>query len=189
MSGELVACWLMVTLATASIALSFARGARPSVVMVVADVVMLVAMVDVCLLGLHRVSPVLWATGILALTLVASASVRFSRRESRNGAPGHDVGHPLAMIIGAGLLLFMGAGGHDMAGAVGGSHAHGASATAVVGVLVVCATAHLVVVALRAPGFAHSGARVEGARRLAVSAATAAMAGMAVVSMSTGMAI
>lgn len=180
---EQVLCWSMIGLAAGSMLLCFARGARMAPLAITGEAVMLAAMVDVCLVGSRLVSPVMWCAALLALAIAAAASARLRRSAVGRGASGgasHDGGHPLGMILGAGLLATMGAAGATGSAQATG-HAHGLSPTAIIGVLAVLTLGYGVgvIVALRRRRMA----RVEVARRLASLSALLAMAAMPLAAM------
>ncbi|PWB96025.1 hypothetical protein [Homoserinimonas hongtaonis] len=172
----LAVCWLMIALAAASLALSLVRGAHGTSLMVVGDVVMLAAMVDICLISSHLVSPIAWGGALLVLAVAAAAASRIRRGRAADAPALHDGGHPLAMIIGAGFLILLGAGGHQMASPASDAHAHAAGGGMLVGALALGAVAHAIVVVAGARTLG----RVEVARRLSGSGSLLAMAAMAV---------
>ncbi|MCW4385069.1 hypothetical protein OH146_04690 [Salinibacterium sp. SYSU T00001] len=136
---ESALCWGMVGLSSLAIVLAALRGRRASRSMMWGELLMLAAMLDVCLVGSHVVPPLAWTVALITAALAAAVLQRVGGRRAAagravvrgDGAVGGDHGHPLGMILAAGLLAFMGGAEAPAAG-----HSHGLGAGAVVGMLV-----------------------------------------------------
>lgn len=148
------------------------RMRRGRVEAVLADAIMLAAMIDVCVLGARMLAPVVWAALLLCLALVALALARRSSPTARRPVAAHALG----LIVTAVTVLMLGSA-HGS-----GMPAHHGAPGLLVGAVVLASVAHvgLAVAQLRALD-AHRRDR----RTLRVSAAaagTSAMAALAVLS-------
>ena len=159
---------LMLAAAVVALVLGVAGGRRVGRVALVAESVMLVAMLDVHVPALHVVPAPFWAL-LLGGCAMGTAAVDRWRRRSR---PGGDHLHALGMLLGAVFVLL--AGGHAGAGA-GAGHSHGAVLLPVgVAVAVHAGVVLWNVVGGRVP-------RVESVRRAASLLSVLAMGAMVVV--------
>lgn len=120
---------VMMAAAVVALVLGVLGGRRVGPVALVAEAVMLVAMLDVHVSALHVVPAPFWAL-LLGGCAMGTAAVDRWRRRSR---PGGDHLHALGMLLGAVFVLL--AGGHPSAH-VGREHAHGAALLLPVGVAV-----------------------------------------------------
>ena len=159
---------LVVMLATAVVALvlGVTGGRRVGPVALVAEVVMLVAMLDVHLPALGVVPAPFWALLLGGCAMVTSAVDRLRRRRR----PGGDHLHALGMLLGAVFVLL--AGGH---GAADPGHSH----VAVLLPVAVAVTVHTGVVLWNVVGGRVP--RVESARRVASLVSVLAMGAMVLV--------
>ncbi|MFL0358508.1 hypothetical protein [Curtobacterium flaccumfaciens] len=159
---------VMLVAAVGALGLGIAGGRRVGLVALVAEAVMLVAMLDVHVPALHVVPAPFWAL-LLGGCAMGTAAVDRWRRRSR---PGGDHLHALGMLLGAVFVLL--AGGHAGAGA-GAGHSHGAVLLPVGAAVAVHAGVVLWnVVGGRVP-------RVESVRRAASLVSVLAMGAMVVV--------
>ncbi len=159
---------VMLVAAVGALGLGIAGGRRVGSVALVAEAVMLVAMLDVHVPALHMVPASFWAL-LLGGCAMGAAAVDRWRRRSR---PGGDHLHALGMLLGAVFVLL--AGGHAGAGA-GAGHSHGAVLLPVgVAVAVHAGVVLWNVVGGRVP-------RVESVRRAASLVSVLAMGAMVVV--------
>ncbi|TCU50291.1 hypothetical protein EDF52_114113 [Curtobacterium sp. PhB42] len=159
---------VMLVAAVGALGLGIAGGRRVGPVALVAEAVMLVAMLDVHVSALHMVPAPFWAL-LLGGCAMGTAAVDRWRRRSR---PGGDHLHALGMLLGAVFVLL--AGGHAGAGA-GAGHSHGAVLLPVgVAVAVHAGVVLWNVVGGRVP-------RVESVRRAASLVSVLAMGAMVVV--------
>lgn len=159
---------VMLVAAIGALGLGIAGGRRIGLVALVAEAVMLVAMLDVHVPALHVVPAPFWAL-LLGGCAMGTASVDRWRRRSR---PAGDHLHALGMLLGAVFVLL--AGGHAGAGA-GAGHSHGAVLLPVgVAVAVHGGVVLWNVVGGRVP-------RVESVRRAASLVSVLAMGAMVVV--------
>jgi len=157
---------VMLVAAIGALGLGIAGGRRIGLVALVAEAVMLVAMLDVHVPALHVVPAPFWAL-LLGGCAMGTASVDRWRRRSR---PAGDHLHALGMLLGAVFVLL--AGGHAGAGA---GHSHGAVLLPVgVAVAVHAGVVLWNVVGGRVP-------RVESVRRAASLVSVLAMGAMVVV--------
>lgn len=161
---------VMLVAAVGALGLGIAGGRRVGSVALVAEAVMLVAMLDVHVPALHVVPAPFWAL-VLGGCAMGTAAVDRWRRRSR---PGGDHLHALGMLLGAVFVLL--AGGHAGAGAgAGAGHSHGAVLLPVgVAVAVHAGVVLWNVVGGRVP-------RVESVRRAASLVSVLAMGAMVVV--------
>ncbi|QZQ55749.1 hypothetical protein KZI27_02450 [Curtobacterium sp. TC1] len=163
---------VMLVAAIGALGLGIAGGRRIGLVALVAEAVMLVAMLDVHVPALHVVPAPFWAL-LLGGCAMGTAAVDRWRRRSR---PGGDHLHALGMLLGAVFVLL--AGGHTGAGAgagAGAGHSHGAVLLPVgVAVAVHAGVVLWNVVGGRVP-------RVESVRRAASLVSVLAMGAMVVV--------
>lgn len=179
---ELGLCWFMVAMAGGATAFAAARFGRATVLMLSGELVMLAAMLDVCILPSQRMSAWGWGAVLLVVSLGAAATGRMRRGAAEAASGLHDAGHPLAMIIGAGVLVVLGGGGAT-GGSSAAAHSHGGSAAdAVVTLLLLAALVHAVAAAWGVRELTGRGSRREGVRRVLASAALLAMAAMPFVS-------
>lgn len=159
---------VMLVAAIGALGLGIAGGRRIGLVALVAEAVMLVAMLDVHVPALHVVPAPFWAL-LLGGCAMGTASVDRWRRRSR---PAGDHLHALGMLLGAVFVLL--AGGHAGAGA-GAGHSHGAVLLPVgVAVAVHAGVVLWNVVGGRVP-------RVESVRRAASLVSVLAMGAMVIV--------
>jgi hypothetical protein len=162
---------VMLVAAVGALGLGIAGGRRVGLVALVAEAVMLVAMLDVHVPALHVVPAPFWAL-LLGGCAMGTAAVDRWRRRSR---PGGDHLHALGMLLGAVFVLL--AGGHAGAGAgAGAGHSHGAVLLLPVGAAV---AVHAGVVLWNVVGGRVS--RVESVRRAASLVSVLAMGAMVVV--------
>ena len=159
---------VMLVAAVGALGLGIAGGRRVGLVALVAEAVMLVAMLDVHVPALHVVPAPFWAL-LLGGCAMGTAAVDRWRRRSR---PGGDHLHALGMLLGAVFVLL--AGGHAGAGA-GAGHSHGAVLLPVGAAVAV----HAGVVLWNVVGGRVS--RVESVRRAASLVSVLAMGAMVVV--------
>ncbi|ROP72828.1 hypothetical protein [Curtobacterium sp. PhB115] len=163
---------LMLAAAVVALVLGVTGGRRVGRVVLVAEVVMLVAMLDVHVPALHVVPAPFWAL-LLGGCAMGTAAVDRWRRRSR---PGGDHLHALGMLLGAVFVLL--AGGHAGArvgAAVDAGHSHGVVLLPVgVAVAVHAGVVLWNVVGGRVP-------RVESVRRAASLVSVLAMGAMVVV--------
>lgn len=157
--------------ATVALVLGVVGVRRVGQVALVAEAVMLVAMVDVHVPALGLVPAPFWAL-LLGGCALGNALVDRLRRASR---PDADHLHALGMLLGAGFVLFGGAATHGSTTA-GAAHVHGAVVLLPLAVAVVL---HAGVVARGVLG--RRLPRVEAARRSASLASVLAMGAMVVV--------
>jgi len=179
---ELLGVTLACGAISAALAITGRRRGGPS--WPVAEVVMLAAMLDVHLPTLGVVPAPLWSLLLMGCAIGAALSDRM-----RQGRAGHSSGdhlHAVGMLLGAVLVLLVGAASGsapvgEVAGAAHAAVAHAHSAAVPISVTLVTAVAVaayavgvIVMMVLRRPG------RVELIRRIASLAGLVAMAAMTV---------
>lgn len=169
----LALCLVMIACSAAALALT-ALGSHRTLLALATELVMLVAMVDVCLFGSVLLPGVGWAVLLLAGVIVRAPGLR-------GDAPGKfaAVAHLGGLLATAGLLVLLSGGsGHEMTTDAAAHHPPGATlatTVAAAAALYLAAETSLLVRALRA--------RTTRRRRDAARAAAAAASMLAMLSM------
>jgi hypothetical protein len=129
----------------AAVALGLARRPRVSPWELLAEVVMVVAMLDLHLAEANRAPGLFWAAALAVLAL--GTALRHRLRQGASPEMAADDLHPLGMLLGASLvLLALAPSGVSTTGAPG-AHAHGGAELAVV--VAACVAVYAVVVVVR----------------------------------------